>query len=332
MVHFGTSPLKISSVSVIAPVYNEEDNIDPFCDAVFSVLEELNVEHELIVVDDGSSDQSLVLLRLQAARRPRLKVVSFRRNFGQTAALMAGIDHATMEIIVPIDADLQNDPRDIPRLLNKIAEGYDFVSGWRTNRQDAKGRSILSRTANLLISWSSGVKLHDFGCTLKAYRSNIIRNVRLYGEMHRFIPIYALWVGAKVTEVPVAHHPRRFGHSKYGFERIFKVLLDLAVVQFLHRSLTKPIYVFGGVGFVFLILAAIAGVWALVLKFGFGVSFILTPLPLVTLMGIMLAAVSVLMGFLAEITVRTYYETQGKRTYIIGEMINISDNSLSGRP
>ena len=323
--------LNIRSISVIVPLYNEEDNVDYFCDAIFSVLEKLDIEHEVVVVDDGSDDQSLARLRLQAAQRANLKIISFRRNFGQTAALMAGIDHAKMQVIVPIDADLQNDPKDIPRLLDKLAEGYGVVSGWRKDRKDAKGRSSLSEIANFLISKISGVSLHDYGCSLKAYRSDIIRNVRLYGEMHRFIPIYAQWVGARVTEIPVAHHPRRFGRSKYGFERIFKVLLDLAVVQFLHRSLTKPIYVFGGVGFIFLILAAMAGVWALILKFGYGVSFILTPLPLVTVMGIMLAAVSVLMGFLAEIMVRTYYETQGKRTYIIGELINIPDNSLSGQ-
>jgi dolichol-phosphate mannosyltransferase len=305
-------------------VYNEEDSIDPFCESVFGVLEQLGLKHEVIVVDDGSSDGSLDRLRAQAARRPKLKVVSLRRNFGQTAALMAGIDHARNEVIVSIDADLQNDPRDIRRLLDKIAEGYDIVSGWRKDRQDPSGRSVLSRIANRLISSISGVELHDYGCSLKAYRSEVLRGVRLYGEMHRFVPIYAKAVGARMTELPVSHHARRFGRSKYGFERILKVLLDLTVVQFLQRSLTKPIYVFGTVGLIFFLIAAAAGLWAVFLKVGYQVSFIQTPLLLVAVMGTMLAAISVLMGLLAEIIVRTYFEAQNKRTYIVGEIINSS--------
>jgi glycosyltransferase involved in cell wall biosynthesis len=319
----GEGQRSVRSISVVAPLYNEEQNVDLFCDSVFNVLENLHLDYEVIIVDDGSSDRSLELLRAQAARRKRLKIVSFRRNFGQTAALMAGIDHATNDVIVPIDTDLQNDPGDIPRLLQKLTEGYDVVSGWRKDRQDAAGRTRFSRIANWLISWISGVQLHDYGCSLKAYRSDVIRNVRLYGEMHRFVPIYANWVGARVTEIPVTHLPRRFGRSKYGFERILKVLLDLAVVQFLHRSMTKPIYLFGGVGFVFLAVAAVAAVWALTLKVASGVSLIQTPLPLIAVMGVMLAAISVLMGLLAEIMVRTYFEAQKKQTYIVSETINL---------
>jgi dolichol-phosphate mannosyltransferase len=321
----------VASVSVVAPVYNEEGSIDLFCQAVFDVLEQLNVDHEVIIVDDGSSDRSFERLIAQAVKRPRLKVVQLRRNFGQTAALMAGIDHASKEVIVLIDADLQNDPRDIPRLLGKIAEGYDIVSGWRKDRQDPAARSLLSRVANRLISRISGVALHDYGCTLKAYRGVVIRRVRLYGEMHRFVPIFANAIGARITEIPVTHHPRRFGRSKYGFERIWKVLLDLLVVQFLQRSLTKPIYVFGAVGLVFFLIALTAGIWALVLKFGFDTSFILTPLPLISVMGAMLSAISILMGLLAEIIVRTYFEAQGKRTYTVGEVVNMPD-AASSRP
>jgi dolichol-phosphate mannosyltransferase len=322
--------LKIGSVSVVAPVYNEEDSIDPFCEAVFGVLQKLHVEHEVIMVDDGSTDGSLDQLRAQAARRPNLKVVSLRRNFGQTAALMAGIDHAANEVIVSIDADLQNDPRDIPRLLEKVAEGFDIVSGWRKDRQDSIGRNVLSRIANRLISRISGVELHDYGCSLKAYRSEVLRGVRLYGEMHRFVPIYAKAIGARMTELPVSHHARRFGRSKYGFERVLKVLLDLTVVQFLQRSLTKPIYVFGTVALIFFLIAVAAGLWAVILKVFYQTSFIQTPLPLVAVMGTMLAAISVLMGLLAEIIVRTYFEAQNKRTYIVGEIINASADKPSG--
>ena len=316
--------MNIASVSVVAPVYNEEENIDAFCEAVFDVLEQLKLGYEVIAIDDGSSDSSLARLRAQAARRPKLKVIALRRNFGQTAALMAGIDHAAYDVIVSIDADLQNDPRDMPRLLDNIEQGYDIVSGWRKDRQDATGRSVLSRIANRMISRISGVELHDYGCSLKAYRAEVLRGVRLYGEMHRFVPIYAKAIGARMTELPVTHHARRAGRSKYGFERILKVLLDLAVVQFLQRSLTKPIYVFGTVGLIFFLIAAAAGLWAIVLKLGYQVSFIQTPLPLVAVMGTMLAAVSVLMGLLAEIIVRTYFEAQNKRTYVVGEIINPS--------
>jgi dolichol-phosphate mannosyltransferase len=322
--------LNIGSVSVVAPVFNEEDNVDPFCEAIFDVMQQLHLDYEVIMVDDGSTDRSLERLRTQAGRRPALKVVSLRRNFGQSAALMAGIDYAVKEVIVLIDTDLQNDPRDIPRLLQKIDDGYDIVSGWRKDRQDPAGRSLLSRMANRLISLISGVELHDYGCTLKAYRGVVIRRVRLYGEMHRFVPIFANSIGARITELPVTHHARRFGRSNYGFERVLKVLLDLIVVQFLQRSLTKPIYVFGTVGLVFLLIALATGIWAIVLKFAFDVSFILTPLPLITVMGAMLAAISILMGLLAEIVVRTYFEAQDKRTYIVGEVINLPDPASSG--
>eukprot|EP01034_Spumella_vulgaris_P010497 gene10497-13318_t len=216
-----------------------------------------------------------------AAADSRVKVVHFRRNAGQTAAMMAGIDFASGDVLIPLDADLQNDPADIPRLLAKLDEGYDVVSGWRKDRKDdSLRRNLPSRIANSLISRVSGVALHDYGCSLKAYRRDVIKGVKLYGEMHRFIPIYASWNGARVTELPVTHHARRFGVSKYGLERIAKVFLDLMVVKFLDRYAQKPIYVFGGFGLVNLAVSFLAGLWAIILKLFYGTSFILSPLPL----------------------------------------------------
>jgi len=236
---------------------------------------------------------------------------------------MAGIDHAAGDIIVSIDADLQNDPDDIPVLLAKLAEGYDVVSGWRKSRKDAKfRRTFLSRVANRLISRLSGVRLNDYGCTLKAYRADVVKGIRLYGEMHRFIPIYASWMGARVVEVPVAHNPRRFGQSKYGLERIMKVLLDLLVVKFLDRHFVKPIYVFGGFGLFSLMLSSLSTAMLLYLKFVKGLSMILTPLPLLAAMTFLVGFMSILMGFLAEMLVRTYFESQGRAAYLVRERFN----------
>ena len=249
--------IEIAYLSVITPIHNEEKNIPILLDQLFEVLAEIGLPFEIIAVNDGSRDGSLARLRDRAALQPQLKVIDFRRNFGQTAAVMAGIDHANGDVIISIDADLQNDPQDIPILLAKLAEGFDVVSGWRVDRKDGKlRRNFVSRVANTLISRISGVRLHDYGCTLKAYRSDVIKDVRLYGEMHRFIPIYASWMGAKVVEIPVRHNPRRHGRSHYGLERIAKVILDLIVVTFLDRYFTKPIYVFGGFGIVLLLFGA----------------------------------------------------------------------------
>ena len=229
-------------LSVITPIYNEEKNIAILVERLVAVLKELGQPFEIVAVNDGSRDGSLTELRKQAALHRELKIVDFRRNYGQTAAIMAGIDHAGGEIIVSIDADLQNDPEDIPRLLAKMAEGFDVVSGWRRDRKDAAlRRNFVSRVANRIISRISGVHLHDYGCTLKAYRRDVVKNVRLYGEMHRFIPIYATWMGAKVADIPVRHFARRHGRSNYGLERVVKVILDLIVVKFLDRYMVKPI-------------------------------------------------------------------------------------------
>ncbi len=309
-------------ISVIIPVFNEEGNIVPLHEKLVSVLKKLNRGYEIIFIDDGSTDNTLNQLRLLCKKDSSTKVISFLRNYGQTAALSAGIDFSKGKIIIPMDGDLQNDPEDILALLRKIEEGYDVVSGWRKDRKDRfLTRRFPSMVANKIISLIGGVHLHDYGCTLKAYKRDILRNIRLYGEMHRFIPIYAQWVGARVTEMGVHHHPRRSGISKYGLVRIFKVVLDLMVVKFLLSYSQKPIYVFGGTGFLMIFGAFLSGVYALYLKFFKGVSFILTPLPLLSVLLLMLGFMAILMGFLAEILTRTYYESQRKPTYQIKEAL-----------
>lgn len=314
---------RFQKISVIVPIYNEEDNIVPLLEGLYRVLRKLVYEFEIIAVNDGSNDQSYAKLSAAAPTHPELKVVNFRRNFGQTAAIMAGIDHAGGDVLVFIDADLQNDPEDIPRLLDKLQEGYDVVSGWRKERQDSPiRRNFVSRVANTLISKVSGVPLRDYGCTLKAYRADVVRNVRLYGEMHRFIPIYAKWMGARITEIPVLHHPRRHGQSKYGLERIFKVLLDLIVIIFLDRYFLKPIYIFGGFGIVSIILSFGSFALMLFLKFAKGISMIITPLPLFTAITFLIGIISILMGLLAEMIVRTYFESQQKAAYYVRNILN----------
>ena len=269
-------------VSVIVPVFNEADNLKELLPALFRSLEGLGLSHEVIVVDDGSIDQTGEIVRQLA--RPQLRLVQLRRNAGQTAALMAGIRFSKGDILVSMDGDLQNDPADIPQLLAKLDQGYDLVSGWRQNRQDARlRRNLPSWVANRLISAVSGVHLHDYGCTLKAYRRQALQGVQLYGEMHRFIPIYAYWNGARVTEIPVRHHARRHGVSNYTLMRIPKVLFDLLVVVFLHRFAQRPMYVFGGVGLINFGIGVIAAGAALYYKFFGHKSFITTPLPLLSL-------------------------------------------------
>jgi glycosyltransferase involved in cell wall biosynthesis len=314
-------------ISVIIPIYNEEDNIPLLYEKLCIALSSVGRPFEVLLVDDGSNDGSNKSLLMVADKDPRFKVVTLRRNFGQTAAMMAGIDFAQGEIIVPMDGDLQNDPTDIRRLIDKLDEGFDVVSGWRKERQDAAlKRNLPSRIANKLISWISGVHLHDYGCSLKAYRKDVIKGVRLYGEMHRFIPIYASWFGAKVAEIPVAHHARIHGQSKYGLERVAKVVLDLLVVKFLAKYATKPIYVFGGFGLITVGLSASAGLFALYLKLFEGVSFILTPLPLLAFMAMITGLMSILMGLLAELVMRTYYESQGKSVYLVKSTTNIESH------
>jgi len=310
-------------LSVVVPVYNEAENLSPLFEDLSDALLGLRQPWEILFVDDGSRDESPRILRELASKDEKIKVLTLRRNFGQTAATMAGIDHTSGDVVIVMDGDGQNDPAEIPALLDKLAEGYDVVSGWRRERHDASSRVWLSRAANWIISRSSGVRLHDYGCSLKAYRREILHSVRLYGEMHRFIPIYASWQGARVAEIPVNHRPRRTGSSNYGFERIFKVMLDLMVVQFLGRYETKPIYVFGGFGLLCWGISALSTGYAFYRKIFEDVSFILTPLPLMALMTFMMGAMSILMGFLAELVVRTYYESQQKAPYAIKTALNL---------
>ncbi len=311
-------------LSVVVPVYNEFENIPLLYDEVISALKDIS-DWELILVDDGSKDNSLAALKELAEKDPvHVKVIGLRRNFGQTAAIAAGIDHASGEIIVLMDADLQNDPSDIPAMLDKLNEGYDLVSGWRKNRQDNLLRTFPSRIANRLICKVTGVHLHDYGCTLKAYRREVIKGFRLYGEMHRFIPAYADSFGARIVEMPVKHHPRIHGKAKYGLERTMKVLLDLFTVKFLSSWADKPIYLFGGTGM------ALSGVSFLVLLFlavrriFWGVSVMASPLFMMAIMVLILGFQSILMGLIAELLARTYHESQGKTVYHIREKINFS--------
>jgi glycosyltransferase involved in cell wall biosynthesis len=310
-------------LSVVIPVFNEEENVRPLLDELFGALSALGRSHEVICVDDGSRDGTFEALRDYAARQPALRVIRFRLNFGQTAAMSAGIEAALGDVIVPMDGDLQNDPADIGKLLAKLDEGFDVVSGWRKNRMDKEfGRKLPSRVANRMISLISGVRLHDYGCSLKAYRRDVLRDVKLYGEMHRFIPIYASWQGARVTEMVVNHRARLAGKSKYGFSRTLKVVLDLMVVKFLANYSTKPIYVFGGFGLLSWLGAFIAFAWAVYYKLRGLKDFVQTPLPLVTVMFTLVGALSLLMGLLAELVIRTYYESQGKRPYLVAEELN----------
>lgn len=322
----GTSKGGSLAISVIVPAKNEAQNLPVLIGRLFPILHGLGQPFEVIVVNDGSTDDSLEVLRALAAVHSELRVIDLARNYGQTAAMMAAIDHSRGDIIVPIDADLQNDPADIPRLIAKLSEGYDVVSGWRKDRQDAAiKRNLVSRIANGLISRLSGVHLHDYGCTLKAYRRTVINEVRLYGEMHRFVPIYAAWYGARITEMPVNHAPRLHGKSNYGLERIFKVVLDLMVVRFLDRWIGKPIYIFGGFGALWFLVAALSATYMLYLKFFENLSMILTPLPLLSAMSIMMGVTSICIGLVAEIVVRTYFESQGKSIYHVRGRINLDE-------
>ncbi len=310
-------------ISIVIPVFNEEDNIVPLHESLVHSLASMDGDCEIIFINDGSADRTEDRIKELAEKDKRIRLISFSRNFGQTAAIQAGIDHSQGEVVIPMDGDLQNDPQDMGRMLAKLREGYDVVSGWRKDRSDNPiRRNLPSRIANKLISVISGVHLHDYGCTLKAYRKGVIKGVSLYGEMHRFIPIYAFWMGGKVTEIPVTHHPRKHGKSKYGLERTFKVLLDLMVVQFLFRYSVKPIYVFGFFGLSFLGVGFLSGLYALYLKFFQGVYFIQTPLPLLVVMCLVTGVMCILMGLLAEMIVRTYYESQKKPVYQVKEVVN----------
>lgn len=309
-------------LSVIIPIFNEVENVDEMHAALQAAL--TAYDYELILIDDGSTDGTGARLEALAARDPRHTcVVEFRRNFGQTAAIAAGIDYATGDVIVLIDADLQEDPADIPMMVNKIQEGYDVVSGWRKDRKDSfLTRTLPSRMANALISRVTGVRLHDYGCTLKAYRREVLQGFRLYGEMHRFIPAYAGGVGARIVEVPVTHRPRLRGKAKYGLERTFKVILDLFTVKFLISYANKPIYLFGGMGFLLgLASVLLLGVLA-VRRVLYDEHLVRSPLLLLVVMLFILGMQSIMLGLLAELLARTYHESQAKLTYTIRRVLN----------
>ncbi|WP_207687871.1 glycosyltransferase family 2 protein [Desulfonema limicola] len=311
-------------ISIIIPIFNEENNIDLYHKIITDSLSNADFLFEVILVNDGSTDSSQQKLNHLATQDNRFKIIEFRRNFGQTAAIMAGFDFASGEIVVPMDGDLQNDPNDIPLLVDQIKKGYDVCSGWRKDRKDqVLNRKIPSWIANKLISTLSGVKLNDYGCTLKAYKKEIIKGIRLYGEMHRFLPIHASWQGAKIIEIPVTHHPRIHGKSKYGIERTFKVILDLMVVLFFSTVSNKPIYIFGGFGFINIMLSFLSFFMMIYYKFWGGKTFIQTPLPQLVVLFFLMGFISILMGFLAEILMRTYYESQNKPIYIVKTLYNM---------
>lgn len=318
-------------ISVLLPVFNEEENLLPLYQQLRAVLKKLALSFEIIFVDDGSTDGSFDVLQQIAEVDRQVKVLRLSRNYGQTAAMSAAIDAAQGEVLIPLDADLQNDPTDIPRLIEKLEEGYDVVSGWRKERKDAwLTRRAPSVIANKLISLISGVKLHDYGCTLKAYRREVLKTVRLYGEMHRFIPIYASWMGGRVTEIPVRHHRRRAGQSKYGLWRTFKVIYDLITIKFMMSYMTKPLYIFGTAGMLAFGVTFLASLGALYQKLALGTSFIRTPLTMLAMIMFMLGIQLILLGLIAEILVRTYHESQNKPIYLVKMRINLPADSSEG--
>jgi glycosyltransferase involved in cell wall biosynthesis len=306
-------------LSVVIPVFNEEQTLEMLHDALCDALGKLSYTWEVVFVDDGSRDGSATRLESFVDQDPdHFVLVCLRRNFGQTAAIAAGIDHAAGDVIVLMDADMQNDPADIPLLMEKIDDGFDVVSGWRVQRQDSYfTRTLPSRIANGLISWVTGVKLHDYGCTLKAYRREVLTGFRLYGEMHRFIPAYAGYVGAKIIEVPVNHHPRKFGKTNYGLERTLKVILDLFTVKFLISYSHKPLYLFGAPGIGFMTAGFAILFVLMVRRLGYKISVFSSPLFPTAIMFVIMGFQSILMGLIAELQVRTYHEAQAKPTYTL---------------
>ena len=318
----------MSKLSIIIPVYNEEGNIEELYQEIKAVLSRLLLDYEIIAVNDGSQDGSFALLKKISQSDHNFKVINFRKNYGQTAAISAGIDLAEGDILIPMDADLQNDPADIPKLLEKINEGYDVVSGWRKNRKDNWSRKIPSQIANKLISFVTRVKLNDYGCTLKAYKKEIVKDIRFYGEMHRFMPALASLQGARITEIVVNHRPRKHGKAKYGFSRIFKVILDLLTVKFLLTYMAKPMHFFGQAGFLLLFFGFLSGIVSLIEKFIFGLSLTNSRFPLLTVFLSIAGLQFILMGLLAEILIRVYYEGGKKTPYSIKDKINFDDSNF----
>ena len=318
---------KVKKVSIVIPVFNEEENVPILYERLKEVLDSLPYEYEIIFVNDGSTDGTGKVLEEIAKKDKKVKVVEFARNFGQTPAMVAGMDYATGDVIITMDGDLQNDPKDIPRLLEKIEEGYDVVSGWRKNRKDAAvSRKLPSKIANWLIGKLTGVKIHDYGCTLKAYRSDVIKRVRLYGELHRFIPALASTVTSvdRIVEIPVEHHPRVYGKSKYGISRTFKVISDLFFIWFMKRFLQKPIHFFGLLGIVLFLLGALPFTYLVILKLT-GHSIGNRPLLIISVMFILAGIQMFTTGLVSEMLMRIYFESQDKKPYVVRRVINVEE-------
>ncbi len=309
-------------VTVVVPVYNEEESIPELYTQLTQVLSRLDRSYEILLIDDGSKDRSFELLKELNERDKHVRVIRFRRNFGQTAAFAAGFEHARGDVVITIDADLQNDPNDIPKLLEKMDEGYDIVSGWRIDRKDPFfSRRLPSLIANRLISETTSVRLHDYGCSLKAYRGEVAKNVNLYGEMHRFIPALASWMGTRTAEIPVNHRARQFGKSKYGISRTIRVFLDMLTVRFLLSYSTRPLHVFGSIGLVTSGLGILVGLYLTVVKILLGQDIGSRPLLMLAILLIVIGVQMVTMGLLGEMVARTYHEAQGKRIYVIREIL-----------
>lgn len=310
-------------ISIVVPLFNEEENISELYSGLTEVMLRTGKNYEIIFVDDGSSDESFGLLKTIQYEDIRVWVIQLRRNFGQAAAFSAGFDIAHGEIIVTMDGDLQNDPRDIPLLLGKLSEGFDIVSGWRVNRKDLYfTRRLPSMAANALISNVTGIKLHDYGCSLKAYRQEVVKNIKLYGELHRFIPAIASWMGIKVAEIPVNHFPRKYGRSNYGLGRTLKVFLDLITVKFLLNYATRPLQIFGMAGMVSFVAGMGLSIYLTILRLFFNQPLSNRPILLLAILLIMMGVQLIVMGLLGELMVRTYHESQGKSIYVVREVLH----------
>jgi glycosyltransferase involved in cell wall biosynthesis len=323
--------MKNPDISIVIPVFNEAENITPLYERLKVAMEETAYNWETVFVDDGSTDGTYEALEELHSQGECIHIVRLRRNFGQTAAMAAGLDHARGEVIVTLDGDLQNDPRDIPVLISKMADGYDLVSGWRVNRRDSYSRCAVSRVANWLISWSTGVHLHDYGCTLKALRRDLAKQLKLYGEMHRFIPALSANIGASILEVPVRHHPRKHGKSKYGFSRTIRVILDLLTVKFLSGYLTRPGHVFGSLGILSLTVGIIITTWLGVQRLLGDTALADRPLLFLGILLIIVGTQFITMGLLGEMLSRVYHEGQDKPVYVIREILTFREGEAVSR-
>ncbi|MGJ3251081.1 MAG: glycosyltransferase family 2 protein [Elainellaceae cyanobacterium] len=319
-------------VSIVVPIYNEVESFPKLLEAIATTLQEHDISYEIVCIDDGSQDGSTELLKQKATQRTDLKAVLFRRNYGQTAAMAAGFKYAAGCIVITMDGDLQNDPIDIPRLVDKLDDGYDLVSGWRKDRQDAALTRLLpSKIANWVIGRVTGVELHDYGCSLKAYRAELVADMNLYGELHRFLPALAFIEGARIAEIPVSHHARQFGKSKYGLGRTFRVLMDLLTIFFMKKFLTRPMHVFGLFGVGAIVLGMVLGVYLSFLKIGLGQSIGDRPLLILSILLVLGGLQLFSFGLLAELLMRTYHESQGRPIYRVREIVDAHSSSTSSR-